>query len=560
MTKIMKKFFAPLAVFAMAIGLGVAANAEKEVLPVKAATLTDAISAKGWGGLTSSGFTAVGTDVNGNAPTSGVNIAMQIINPSNGQVRGNQSSMTANFSMRNTTEYPGYIRKISITVTNGTITTSTSRSVVSLGNTPFAGDYVTTTGSFAATSIGTGKATAEWNFPAGTDFKYFKLHSLQTSGSAYAAAADSIIIEYEPVQEVTFGELESIEVNSDAAKLSYVKGETFSSEGLIVTAVDTEGNTKRVDDFTTNLDGYVFTEDDLGEKQVVVSYTEGITATATYDVSVIEAVYFSKISNSDELYFGAEYVLVSEESTPEPSVMNTTHTTFFGREDATTGTVLHQENHQVMKLVISPETGSYGFQFTNGDQAGKYLALTSSANNLHVESSLSKNSSWNISFEEGDAVIKSVSFNTRTIRYNNSHPRFAAYDGGQTAVQLYVNPDTINHELSASMLANEVMNGAGNLANGKCVDTLDFLTNAYNRLGSTAKNIFDTSTDSAFVSARARMDYMQAWVDANGTPAAAGRITSKQPSNNLVAIALIGVIGITTLVGYYFINKKRLTA
>lgn len=556
MKKIIKKLFTPFAVFAMALGIGVSLSAPKEVKGVKAATLTDAISAKGWGGLTSNSYTAVGTDVNGTAPTSGVNIAMQIINPSTGAVRGNKSGIE-NFSMRNTTEYPGYIRKISITVTGGTITTSTSRSVVSLGNTPFTGSYITTTGSFAATSIGTGKATAEWNFPAGTDFKYFKLHSLQTYGTALAAAADSIKIEYEPVQEFTFGELESIEVNSDAAKLSYVKGETFSSEGLIVTAVDTEGNTKSVDDFTTNLDGYVFTEDDLGEKQVVVSYTEGITATATYDVSVIEAVYFSKISNSDELYFGAEYVLVSEESTPEPSVMNTTHTTFFGREDATTGTVLHQENHQVMKLVISPEAGSYGFQFTNGDQAGKYLALTSDNNNLHVESSLSKNSSWNISFEEGDAVIKSVSFNTRTIQYNNSSPRFATYTSSQTAVQLYVNPDTINHELSASMLANEVMNGAGNLANGKCEATLDFLTNVYNRLGSTAKNIFDNSTDSAFVSARERLSYLESWVAQNSSANLTREAVNNSSNRNLVAVVSMGLIGLTSILGYFFINKKR---
>ncbi|HOF65107.1 MAG TPA: hypothetical protein PL120_00710, partial [Bacilli bacterium] len=102
------------------------------------------------------------------APTSGATLAMQIFIGSTGQVRGNQSG-AANFSLRNTSEYPGYIRKITLTVTGGTLTSSTSRSVVSLGDLPFSGDYVDTTGAFTADVIGASQASLTWTIPTGTN-------------------------------------------------------------------------------------------------------------------------------------------------------------------------------------------------------------------------------------------------------------------------------------------------------------------------------------------------------------------------------------------------------
>ena len=74
-----------------------------------------------------------------------------------------------------------------------------------------------------------------------------------------------------------------------------------------------------------------------------------------------------------------------------------------------------------------------------------------------------------------------------------------------------------------------------------------------------------TGDETLMVNARARYLAWAAYLgdnDAygNGTGSSARSTTTNSSSNNVAAIALIGVIGITTLVGYYFINKKRLTA
>lgn len=110
----------------------------------------------------------------------------------------------------------------------------------------------------------------------------------------------------------------------------------------------------------------------------------------------------------------------------------------------------------------------------------------------------------------------------------------------------------------ATAFANLVNNDVGLGANGSCSSILEVLQNDYSLLSSGAKSIFDSSTDAKYVNARARMAYLQAWVDLNGTRAT--RQVATNDTNNVAAVVLIGVIGLTTLVGYYFINKKRLTA
>ena len=67
---------------------------------------------------------------------------------------------------------------------------------------------------------------------------------------------------------------------------------------------------------------------------------------------------------------------------------------------------------------------------------GSYL-YWKSGNSLSTSTQLSDNSSWNVSFEEGNAVIKNAADATRIIGWNSSSPRFACYTSVQTSVQLY---------------------------------------------------------------------------------------------------------------------------
>ena len=88
--------------------------------------------------------------------------------------------------------------------------------------------------------------------------------------------------------------------------------------------------------------------------------------------------------------------------------------------------------------------GTYTFQVVAGSSTGTYAlkhgsvyANWSSENSLSSSGTLNANSSWKISFNNGNAVIANANTSSRTIRYNTTSPRFACYTSGQGAVQLY---------------------------------------------------------------------------------------------------------------------------
>ena len=89
-------------------------------------------------------------------------------------------------------------------------------------------------------------------------------------------------------------------------------------------------------------------------------------------------------------------------------------------------------------------SGEYSFTVVEGKNSGTYAFVRdgkywnwSSGNSLSTATSLSDNSSWTVSFSEGDATIKNAKDNTRIIQWNAGSPRFACYTTTQTKVQLY---------------------------------------------------------------------------------------------------------------------------
>ena len=78
-------------------------------------------------------------------------------------------------------------------------------------------------------------------------------------------------------------EFESVSIIKNAEKLSFTTGETFSANGLML---KTSGGIKYTfveTGYTTDLDGYVFTAEDIGTKTVTVSFGG---KTATYEIEV----------------------------------------------------------------------------------------------------------------------------------------------------------------------------------------------------------------------------------------------------------------------------------
>lgn len=88
------------------------------------------------------------------------------------------------------------------------------------------------------------------------------------------------------------------------------------------------------------------------------------------------------------------------------------------------------------KSALTVEAGSTSGTFSFKMTDGKYL-YWSSGNSLASNSSKEANSSWKVTFSNGNATIVNAKDNNRKLQWNASSPRFACYTSSQTAVQLY---------------------------------------------------------------------------------------------------------------------------
>ena len=273
----------------------------------------DVMVAKGFGGYTTASYSAAGTDYTGVANLeneSGSTYAMQVFNGSTGQVRGNQSG-SANFSLRNTTTYSGYyVSQVSLTVdSGGTLDGSTeNRSVVWFGSSAYANPTTApSTGTkVAASPASSGQSTLTWS-NSNTAYNYFILYDLKAASAPKCKDADTpLVVTWSPVSASSKA-LDSITLDTSDAPTTFNVGDTFSYEGLSVTANYDDGT----DDIVTPTSVSTPNMSTAGQKTVTVTYTEGgVTKTATYTITV-NAVTLTSIEVSDAktaYYVGDSFV------------------------------------------------------------------------------------------------------------------------------------------------------------------------------------------------------------------------------------------------------------
>jgi hypothetical protein len=109
----------------------------------------------------------------------------------------------------------------------------------------------------------------------------------------------------------------------------------------------------------------------------------------------------------------------------------------------------------------------------------------------------------------------------------------------------------------ATAFANYVMTGIGSKGEGQCEAVLTTLQTEYDFMVEDAQLEFETNSDVLFVNARARLAYLNSWVAAQPGSNPTRQSTSDQSRNNLVAVISIGAIGLTSILGYYFVSKKK---
>ncbi len=138
-------------------------------------------------------------------------------------------------------------------------------------------------------------------------------------------------------------------------------------------------------------------------------------------------------TKASSIQVGDIVVFVTEDATKELSGISTTSTKYGLGSDYDTTPV----GTYPFTVVEGNSDGTFAFKNDNDD----YLYWTS-GNSLNVNSTLSSNTSWNVTFDSGDAILTNVADDTRQIWWNVGSPRFACYTGksgqdGYYNIQIY---------------------------------------------------------------------------------------------------------------------------
>lgn len=147
---------------------------------------------------------------------------------------------------------------------------------------------------------------------------------------------------------------------------------------------------------------------------------------------------FNKVTSASQLVIGKGYLIVCESSKRALSSPNSTYRTGADVE-ITDNRITTQVNEESLPslLTLGGAAGAYTFKV----DTDKYLALSSDKNQLNTADALGSDTQWNITVSSSEVGIFNTAFSSRSIRWNDSAPRFSTYSNGQQSVQLYVLDD-----------------------------------------------------------------------------------------------------------------------
>ncbi len=148
-----------------------------------------------------------------------------------------------------------------------------------------------------------------------------------------------------------------------------------------------------------------------------------------------QATDYKLVSDVSELEVGANYIIVYDTNAMGAIYSSNKYFTRIEINPAV-GDVVTINDEAVNVLTLGGETNAYTFQTS---LEGEYLALTANANNLGKSSSISTNSTWKITFDEGVANIVPNGYTDRVLQYNSNsgQERFACYKNTQKGPSLY---------------------------------------------------------------------------------------------------------------------------
>ena len=528
MNKLFKKLFAPIAIFAMALGVTISVNNHHEVVGAEAATanwvLVTSINDFVDGGeylFTHSGTTSymVPGAYTGSNPTSA---ALDLNTIARNQAWTLDNVGTNQWQIFNGSNY----LKIQTNTTSGLRTQATVPST----------HFTITTGAdintfkFPTSSSG-GRAPARYT--GGSDWRSYSTSDAATSLTIYKYV------------DIAVSPLTNLTKSGTLAKTEYYVNDAFDPTGLIFTATYQDAHTAVVTSSVTYNPSVMA----ANTTQVIASYTEnsvtksvtitGITVTvpqwsvATYTISAKNT-----FTTTGDVPTGSSAAITETYSTSKQMTANNSQTV----------TLTNYKHIIITQITLSAHSntsagsGSLSYSLDGGSSFTDIIPTSTFSN-------ASWYGSWSVPYVD---VVKSVS-----ILVSSSVIFKVAATVNSLFVESYdirweVDPDYV----AAQTFANDVMTGVGANANGDCAAVLSQLETSYSGLNSNAKVDFDSLSETLFVNARARMAYLTAWV--NPASPSGRQILTTTTSYNLVAVITIGAIALTSLLSYYIINKKKL--
>lgn len=181
----------------------------------------------------------------------------------------------------------------------------------------------------------------------------------------------------------------------------------------------------------------------------VTASTEGndtyAAGTASYTLRVLPeasgSTTFTKVTSTNDLEVGEEYLIVFEGDNDKPAqalaAISTTSTKYGTAYDVTiTSNTITITNQPVAILTLGQNGNNYTFKSSLNNE---YL-YWGSGNTLNTDATVSNNTSWTITVDNGAVSILNVENNARKLQYNynnGSNQRFACYATEQTAIALY---------------------------------------------------------------------------------------------------------------------------
>lgn len=199
---------------------------------------------------------------------------------------------------------------------------------------------------------------------------------------------------------------------------------SFTSDKTSVATVSAEGVVKGVAAGTAKITA---TWEAVADK-----YNAG---SAVFDVTVVDATIYEKVTNASQLVAGNEYILVATESNVAMGAVNSGNNKIRDYVDVTvTDDEVEITGDAVAVLTLGGSTGAWTFLASDNSE---YLALTSNSNEIHSSDDATANTAKWVVTEDFQLQSKAQS-DTRYVRYNSSNPRFACYKSGQQTAVLFV--------------------------------------------------------------------------------------------------------------------------